>query len=427
MNGSNIKIFSFLPSDYDCIEKYLEEKLADGYRLKWIKGGFAGFIKNDIPSLRYVVDPYPNTNFLTLKRMPKIRLDMYTENGWYFLAKTRGNYIFFTDKEDAEFPNLEPNAKEKTVAAETKRNGLIIAILAFIVYQCLTSKAFMYTYVLTNMYIYLSVILGFLGIISVSAIFIYSKEKLLLASKSYTPSSKDGISRGKLYTIRNFGVIILAFAFYFFETRNNPIMLLMLAVPVAIMITAAFVLKKIADKDPENASKKITPVAFIFGGVIMLFILFSLFGMQKINTSAADKALQESLAKAGSLPVVHYSDVFDGNDFLSRSKENNSLLGNNYLFSEADSDGNNVFTNYTETKNSFAANKIFNYLYSQAQTDYNGEFVPVETENAEVSAYKIDGKYAYLIKKGNTITLFTVSENADKKDIEKIATDLINK
>ena len=93
----------------------------------------------------------------------------------------------------------------------------------------------------------------------------------------------------------------------------------------------------------------------------------------------------------------------------------------------ADSDGNNVFTNYTETKNSFAANKIFNYLYSQAQTDYNGEFVPVETENAEVSAYKIDGKYAYLIKKGNTITLFTVSENADKKDIEKIATDLINK
>ena len=204
-------------------------------------------------------------------------------------------------------------------------------------------------------------------------------------------------------------------------------MLLMLAVPIAIMITAAFVLKKIADKDPENASKKITPVAFIFGGVIMLFILFSLFGMQKINTSAADKALQESLAKADSLPVVHYSDVFDGNDFLSRSKENNSLLGNNYLFSEADSDGNNVFTNYTETKNSFAANKIFNYLYSQAQTDYNGEFVPVETENAEVSAYKIDGKYAYLIKKGNTITLFTVSENADKKDIEKIATDLINK
>ena len=62
MNDSNVKIFSFLPSDYDCIEKYLEEKLADGYRLKWIKGGFAGFIKNDIPSLCYVVDPYPNTN-----------------------------------------------------------------------------------------------------------------------------------------------------------------------------------------------------------------------------------------------------------------------------------------------------------------------------------------------------------------------------
>ena len=91
MKDSCIKIFSFLPSDYDSIENYLEEKLKEGYRLKWIKGGFAGFVKNESDNIRYVVEPYPNTNFITFKRLPKIRLDQYTENNWYFVGKTRGN------------------------------------------------------------------------------------------------------------------------------------------------------------------------------------------------------------------------------------------------------------------------------------------------------------------------------------------------
>ena len=425
MKDSCIKIFSFLPSDYDSIENYLEEKLKEGYRLKWIKGGFAGFVKNESDNIRYVVEPYPNTNFITFKRLPKIRLDQYTENNWYFVGKTRGNYIFFTDKAHAEYPNLEPNSKEKIISAETKRNGALLVLLIFIAYQCLSSKAFMYSYVLMNIYIYLSVILAFLGIISIASIFMYALETVRMQNKTLDTSGKGGISRGRLYTVRNIGVIALAFLFFIYETKSTPEIMLLLLIPVAIMIIAALVLKSIAEKGGENASKKITNTAFLFGAVITVFIIVSLFTMQKINTASAQKDFERSLQKAETLPVLHYSDFFDG-EYSSLSRENNSLMGENYLFSEADKDGNNVFTNYTVAKNDFAAEKVFDYLYTQGQADYKGEFVPVENSLPEgVEAYTIEGKYAFMIRNGREIILMTAGEAADKADVDKKVEEII--
>lgn len=417
MKDSIVKLFSFLPSDYDCIEKYLEEKLAEGYRLKWIKGGVAGFVKNDIPNLRYVVEPYPNTNTITLKRMPKIRLNLYTENHWYFLAKTRGNYIFFTDDDEAEFPNLEEGSKAKIVEAETKRIGIFLVLLIFGAYTLLKSKAFMYSYVLTNMYIYASIILAFLALVSIAGVFVYSQQKLRLMNKTYCCTSQGGISRGNLYNIRNAGVIALILLFFIMETKSKPEMLILLAVPIVVMTIGALVIKKIADKNPQNASKNIMPISFIFGIIIMVLIVGSFTGIQKSKMSKAAQNADAVAAKAENLPVLHYSDFFDGADCTSRARELNSLFGTNYLFSENDDDGNIVFTNYTKAKTSFAADKIFDYLYTQAQTDYQGEFLPAETNDENTQLYEIKEKNSYLIRYKNTVVLMTISDKADEGKI----------
>jgi len=425
MKDSFIQPLSFLPSDADCLEAYLNEKLEEGYRLKWIKAGFASFVKNDMPHFRYAVDQYPNTSIITLKRESKIRMNLYGENDWYFLAKTRGNYVFFTDNDEAEYPNFESNAKLKTVDAESKRNSAIIIILGLLVYLCARSKAFVYTYIFTNLYMYITIILAFLGIISLSAIFIYSKQKYRMINKLYKVDTKEAIKRGRLYTIRNAGVLLIALACYLFETKDTPMNWVFFLIPIILMVIGAIVIKKIFDKDPEKGRKRIVSLTYGMGAILLVVIVFAFTRINDINTAKAEEEYKASLAKSVNLPVLQYDDFFDG-EKTSQCRELNSLIGMNYLFQETDGE-NTVFTNYSSLNNSFAADKVFNYLFEQAQIDYQGTFGIVETDNPDAQLYEIPGKYAYLIRKGNDVTLMTITDNAEQAAVDTKLAQLISK
>ncbi len=438
-----IRNFSFLPSDYDSMVTYLNEQLAQGWRLKWVKAGFGGFERikeedgGDPKHLTYVVEPYPNTNLMTLRRMPKTWLNFYTGNHWYYVGKSRGNYIYCTDLENPEPPSSTSSmgrndSKAKVLDAETKRNMILMIAFILLAYWLSGSKAFMYAFVLTNRYLYLSVILAVLLVSAVAAILLYSLEKVRLQSRTFTPDSAGGLRRGMLYHIRNAVILGLLLIFFLIETAGNPVILLYLLLPVAALVIGGAVIMKIAEKDPSREKgKKLMPLAYGAGAVVVFLLLFSMNGIQRANTAQKAAAQEASLAKADSLPLLRYHDFFE-DSFTPRSKENNSHLGSNYLYEEANEDRSRiVFNNYTAMKTAFGANCIFNYLYAQAQKDYIGVFEKVDTSSwgsgsADPAAgtdspevYKITDRPAYLIRKGNAVILTTVTETGSSGSISE--------
>ena len=425
MKDSFVQSLSFLPSDADCLEAYLNEKLEEGYRLKWIKAGFASFVKTDYPHFRYAVDQYPNASVISLKRESKIRMGLYNENDWYFLAKTRGNYVFFTDNEEAEYPNFEKDLKIRTIDAESKRNSAIILLIGVLIYFCIRSKAFMYTYVFTNLYMYITLILAFLAGVSFAAIFMYSKQKYRLINKLYTVDTAEALKRGRLYTVRNIGVIALALLCYLFETRHTPLNWVFLLIPIVAMVGGAIFIKKMFNKSPEKDGRKLVPLTYGIGAILLVAVLFSFTSINRLNKENAEKAYAESLANSNTYPVLHYDDFFEG-EKTSQCRELNSLLGVNYLFQETDGE-NTVFSNYSSLSNSAAADAVFSYLFEQAQIDYQGTFELKAADNTYAQLYSIPDKHAYLIRRGNEIILMTLTDGADSADVEAKLIELTTK
>ena len=477
MKNFCIKNFSFLPSDYDSMVTYLNEMLAQGWRLKWVKAGFGGFERITPPSgsvstassdsvqnaqiteaagtdpagnagtpITYVVEPYPNTNLMTLRRMPKTWLNFYTGNHWYYIGKTRGNYIYCTDLADPEPPSStssmgKNNSKAQVLDAETKRNMLMIIAVILLCYWLSGSKAFMYAFVLTNTYQYLAVLLLVLLVFAVAAILLYSLEKVRLQARTFTPDSAGGLKRGMLYHIRNTVIAVLLLGFFLMETAGTPAILFYLLLPVAALILGGAVIIKIAQKDTSREKgRKLLPLTYAAGAVVVCLLLFSMTGIQRVNSAQKAAALEASLAKADALPLLRYRAFFD-DLYTPRSKENNSHLGSNYLYEEANEDRSRiVFTNYSSMKTGFGADCIYNYLFSQAQTDYLGVFEKLDTSSWETGSvpdgnpsgnnisadahagtpdktampevYKITDRPAYLIRKGNTVILATVTEES---------------
>ena len=141
MKKTCIRNFSFLPSDYDCMLDYLNGMLKEGWRLKWVKAGFAGFEQTDPGEhIVYVIEPYANTSLISLRRLSRTWLNFYTGNEWYFAGKTRGNYIYFTRNEHPKPPSstsslAKNDSKERVITTEIKRNALILAAIGFLVYK----------------------------------------------------------------------------------------------------------------------------------------------------------------------------------------------------------------------------------------------------------------------------------------------------
>lgn len=438
MKKSCIKNFSFLPSDYDCMSVYLNEMLDKGYRIKWIKAGFAGF-ERTVPGehITYAIEPYANTSLISLRRLSRTWLNFYTGNEWYYVGRSRGNYVYFTRNEHPKPPSSTSSlavndSKEKVLSTETRRNAGILVIIAFLLYKLLSSKAFMYAFVLTNFYQYLAVILAVIAASSVAAVLLYSLETVRLQMKSFVPNSETGLRFGMLYHIRNTVIVGLALAFFIADNAGHPLILLFLLLPVAVLTLGGVLIVHIADKNDgaSDTGRRIMPYTYAVGGIALVLLIFSMNRIQSIRAEAAKSDYAAELASAEAMPHIAYGDVFNGS-CSDRVKANISHLGSNYLYEEADEARENiVFTNLCSMRTGFAADKIYDYLYDQAEKDYSGSFekLTLTQDNADCRNPDIRGiplRNAYLIRSGNTVLLTTVTgDNVDQDKLEFLVTEL---
>ncbi len=431
MKDTCIKNISFLPSDYDCMISFLNDMLKKGWRLKWVKAGFGGFerLDDEHKHISYVIEPYANTSLISLRRLSRTWLNFYTGNEWYYIGRTRGNYIYYTDslspKPPSSTSSLAVNdSKAKVIATEMKRNAAILVIIGFLLYKLLSSKAFMYAFVLTDFYQYAAVILAMITASSVAAIMLYSLETVRISNGTYSPTAKTGLSFGRLYHIRNFIIIVFILAAFTISNLSTPAILLYMLLPVAALIIGGLIIVRLArtHKEETDTGRHIMPYAYIVGIITLLLLMFSLSNIQKVQQANAAVQYDIALAKAKTLPHIAYEKLFDG-EYTKRVKTNLSYMGDNYLYEQADESRKHIiFTNCSMMNSKFAADKIYEYLYAQAEKDYMGSFKQLK-EYTEATVYKIEGKAAYLIRSGNAVILTTVQGEAAETD--KAVTELI--
>ena len=432
MKKTCIRNFSFLPSDYDCMLDYLNGMLKEGWRLKWVKAGFAGFEQTDPGEhIVYVIEPYANTSLISLRRLSRTWLNFYTGNEWYFAGKTRGNYIYFTRNEHPKPPSstsslAKNDSKERVITTEIKRNALILAAIGFLVYKLISSKAFMYAFVLTEFYQYAEIILLIIVLAAVAAILLYSLETVRLQNKSFIADAKTGLSFGRLYHVRNFTLILLIAVFFIMANRSEPKIIFYLLLPVAALIIGGLGISGIVHKnsEDENPGKKVMPMAYGVGALTLGLLLFSLMNIQNLQKAQAEINTAKVLTEAQSEAHIVYTEVFDGT-FTPRAKKNSSYMGVNYLYEEADEAREHiVFTNYSAMKSRFAADRIFDYLYTQAENDYVGTFKVIET-SGNIEGYVMETHNACLLRKGNTVVLTTINGDADSTSVNAAIEELM--
>ena len=435
MKKTCIKSFSFLPSDYDCMLDHLNGMLKEGWRLKWVKAGFAGFEETDPGEhIVYVIEPYANTSLISLRRLSRTWLNFYTGNEWYFAGKTRGNYIYFTRNEHPKPPSstsslAENDSKERVIITEIRRNALILAAIGFLLYKLISSKAFMYAFVLTDFYQYAAIILLIIALASVAAILLYSLETVRIRNKSFTANAETGLRFGRLYHIRNLTVLLLIAVFFLRSTLSEPEIIFYLLLPVAALITGGLTISGIVHRNSEDEKpgKKVMPMAYCVGALTLVLLLFSLMKIQNLQKNQAEINTAKVLTETQSEAHIAYTEVFDG-FFTPRAKKNSSYMGVNYLYEEADKAREHiVFTNYSEMNSEFAANRIFDYLYNQAENDYAGTFKQMKTAD-DIEGYVMETHNAYLLRKGKTVVLTTLTGDTDsasvKAAIEKLMQNL---
>ena len=420
MKDTCIKNFSFLPSDYDCMISYLNDMLEAGWRLKWVKAGFGGFerLDEEHKHITYVVEPYANTSLISLRRLSRTWLNFYTGNEWYYIGRTRGNYIYYSNSDSPKPPSSTSSlavndSKVRVIATETKRNAAILVLIGFLLYKLLSSKTFMYAFVLTDFYQYAAFVLAVLAGASVAAIMLYSLETVRLANGTFNPTAQTGLRFGMLYHIRNVAVIAIVLIAFIISNLSTPVILLFMLLPIAALIIGGIIIVRLAHahKDESDTGRRIMPYAYIVGIITVILLMFSLTNIQKVQQSEANRQYDIALSMAAALPHIHYEELFDG-EHTDRVKTNLSHMGDNYLYEQADETRERIiFTNCSVMNSRFAADKIYDYLYTQAEKDYLGHFEELSDDNG-TSVYKIEGQEAYLIRHGNTVILTTVQGDA---------------
>ncbi len=411
MKNTCIKSFSFRPEDYRGMEQYLTQMLSDGWRLKWCAGTLGGFEKTENTSIRYIVDPYAVTSLMNLKRFPKYRLNEYMENGWYAVGKSKGCYIFCTDESYTEMPNLEMNMAE-SVQKTCRIGSLLLSSLLFAVfYKSLSTPAILYTILLTDIYIVLAGFILFL--------MIYHLINAILLFAPLPQNNKTCPKKCKRYILHDIILILFFLLGIFLEANHQKIILNYLFLPVSIVIIGSMILMTIAKhtKNSQEHNKYLLPVICIISLFLLLVIPISLQQLQKNNKAINDNHQKELLEQSNSLSVVHLYDFTKVTDTFKALKENQSILGNNILYTEKS--GNlMVFTNCTEMKSNLLAKPIFNYLYIQAQLDYNEIFQPYIYNG--LTYYKLQASNIYLLQKNNFVYFCTIPNKVSDKELFKI-------
>lgn len=418
MKDNIIKFFPFLPFDYIAVEEYLSQMLEQGYRLKWIRGNFAGFEKNAGKSIRYVADPYAVSSILNFRRFSKTRLDSYTENGWYFTGKARGCYVFQSDSDETERPNLDDNLKTKIIDSQLNFAAISFALIVFVFWKCLSSPAVVYAILLTNIYIILAAGLLFLAAYDIFYIFFLARQKARIGTANEDFSVKGAIKRGKINAFKNSVLLVLIIVAFILEIIKTPQAVVFALIPLSVIAAGTIIIKFVSKNIKEQLGKYLLPIVSVIALAFLLILPSAINGLKNLSAAPSAEKYAES-----PLPLLHVSDISASSLETSSVKENISILGENILYSETSGNGVRAFTNYSSMRNEFFAECIFNYLYKQAPVDYGEEFKLISINGYDT--YALEKSRIYLTKIGKTVFLFNITGMPDNTDLGGIIGDLI--
>lgn len=408
MKPSCIKFFSFRPENHTEMKQYLEDMLKDGWRLKWCKSFFAGFERTENKNLRYIVDPYAVTSIANLKKFPKFRLNDYMENGWYAITKSKGCCILCTDDTEAEIPELE-SGMEKKIQNTCKIGSILLSILILaLMIKAFTVSAIVYAVLLTDIYILLVGILGFL------VVFNLINAVMILGNQSSDTNKPQGMS--KRYILHDIGLLCFILIGILLQARQQPSMVIYLMLPIIVIILGTMIMIKMSrgTKSARDSNKKLIPIACVLGVALLVLIPFSLNRLKAGGMTDTNARQDLLLAQSDELPVMHLSDFFPNDAVEKAVKENASILGTNMLYAE-ETDELSVFTNYTVMKNTKYASRIFYYLYGQAQIDSQENFV--EKEYNGITYYELEKASTYLLQQDKAVYFCTVPEGIENEKV----------
>ena len=382
------------------MEDYLNGMLEEGWRLRWCRGILAGFepVIEEEEDLRYVVDPEAATSLIYLRRYPKNRMNTLMRQGWYSVAKSKGCQILATV--DPELASPVPKQDQTPLIKNTCRLASLVWILLLIAagMWISTKTAFVYSLVLTNIYLVLGALAAFLVVYhAINAI-------ILTVSKK----KPDNPRFCKRYLIHTGMLILLILAGTVLEMGGRNDILLYMAIPIVIIFSAMILLQV-----NTGTRRNINRLSLIVGAIsLVMCVLVVVLNnrMSEANAEWAARQQETLLAQVDLLPVLHLSDFGDQAEPQQAVQTNSSVLGDNLLYAE-ESDAGYIFTNYTTMLSPALAEPIFNYLYQQAQVDFNETFEINTSLGTELHILK--DAHSGLFQEGNTVCLFTVPEGTD--------------
>lgn len=400
MKKSRVCWFAFRPEQYREMEDYLNDMLADGWRLRWCRGILAGFepALEEEENLRYVVDPEGATSLVYLRRYPKNRLNGLLRMGWYSVAKCKGCQILATV--DPELPSPVSKQDQTPLIKNTCRLASMVWILLLVAagMWISTKKAFVYSLVLTNIYL----VLGFLAVF---LLLYHAANAIILTVSKKEPDNPRFCKR---YLIHTGALILMILGGTILEMGGRNDILLYMAIPVVIIFLAIILLQV-----NTGTRRNVNRLSLIVGAIsLVMCVLVVVLNNRMSDANAAWAAKQQEtlLAQVEQLPVLQLSDFGAQSEPQQAVQTKSSILGDNLLYAEK-SDAGYIFTNYTTMRSPALAKPIFDYLYQQAQVDFNETFEIDTSLGQEIHILKQAN--SCLFQDGATVCLFTVPDGMD--------------
>ena len=218
------------------MEGFLNKMMASGWKLKWCRGIFAGFEPAD-RDLRYGVDPEAMTSLAYFRRLPKRKLKERMAEGWHAVARSKGCQIYATVKPDA--PPLTPSQDMGPLVKNTCRLASLIWILVLAAggLWLFKQKAIVYSLVLTNLYL----VLTLLGV----GLLVYHIVNAILLSLPGSPPANPRVC--KRYVGHSVMLLLLLLLAIALEMGGRNDMLLYLAIPIVVIVVIVLCVSLIGD------------------------------------------------------------------------------------------------------------------------------------------------------------------------------------
>lgn len=148
LNEKRLKSFykSFAYYDRTGMQKYLEEKASEGWRL--VKRPFAReweFERTDPQKLHYAISYLPqfsNEDSFLLSDKKKEYIDLCAASGWHFVCAYKNMVIFSNYSEDPIPLQTDPEVEIDTIHKSFLRHSLPVIIFAFILFMLMFFKTY---------------------------------------------------------------------------------------------------------------------------------------------------------------------------------------------------------------------------------------------------------------------------------------------